>query len=342
MVFLATSLLARLYSRTLSSLTHSTLLSKNITNFRKFHYFTRNYCLVPNAQLTVDNAHKYWLEAFIRENVPEPLSSIEHILVYVLGYRNVSILGCKKDTILSPEKILLLNKLAKQRFARVPVQYIIQEWDFLELTLKMSPPVFIPRPETESLVIIASSLLNSQACKSLEIGPGTGAISLALLNRHEQLCCTAIDASLAATNLSRHNAELLQLKDRIEIINAVLEDDGFTGLPSGFELKNQFDLVVSNPPYIPTQEVPNLDPGIVLFEDKLALDGGNIDGTRTIEMILKQSPSWLKPGGFTVLEIDPRQVSKIEAIVNELDTFCHFQVWQDTFHVDRFISVQLK
>ena len=76
--------------------------------------------------------------------------------------------------------------------------------------------------------------------------------------------CTAIDASPAATELSRHNAELLGLKDRIEIFNAILEEDGFAGLSNGLELKNQFDLVVSNPPYIPTQEVPNLDPGIIL------------------------------------------------------------------------------
>ena len=94
---------------------------------------------------------------------------------------------CKKDSILPPDKIALLNKLANQRFSRVPVQYIIKEWDFLELTLKMNPPVFIPRPETEGLVIIASSLLKHKACKSLEIGPGTGAISLAPLNRHKQV-----------------------------------------------------------------------------------------------------------------------------------------------------------
>lgn len=76
--------------------------------------------------------------------------------------------------------------------------------------------------------------------------------------------CTAIDASPAATELSRRNAELLELNDRIEIINAVLEEDGIVGLPEGFELEHQFDLVVSNPPYIPTQEIPNLDPEIIL------------------------------------------------------------------------------
>lgn len=91
---------ARLCFHKLSGLTHSNLLLKNITNFRKFHNLPRSYNLVPNAQLTVDDAHQYWLAAFVRENVPEPLSSIEHILAYVLGYRNVGFFKVFQFTLL--------------------------------------------------------------------------------------------------------------------------------------------------------------------------------------------------------------------------------------------------
>jgi len=89
MTSFVTSVLPRLYFQTQTRLKHSTLLSKYFHNFRKLQSLSRSYHLVPNGQLTVDNAHKYWLEAFIQENVPEPLSSIQHILVHVLGCRNV-------------------------------------------------------------------------------------------------------------------------------------------------------------------------------------------------------------------------------------------------------------
>lgn len=346
MPFIGKQLLCRLFSDTPIGLANASLLRKTVTNNRHFRRLSgrrlsRSYHLVPNNRLTVENAKQFWLKAFIEEKVAEPRCSIDHLLAFVLGSRNISVIEDEKDRILPAEKILLLNKLATERFSQVPIQYILGEWDFLELTLKMKRPVFIPRPETEDLVILARSLLSPGACRSLEIGSGTGAISLALLNGHKQLRCTSIDASLAAANLTRENSELLHLSDRLEIIHATLEENGIVAIPH-LLMENRFDLVVSNPPYIPSEEVAHLDPGITLYEDRLALDGGNIDGTRTIEMILKQSPSWLKPGGYTVLEIDSRQVSKIASIVNEMDAFSHFQVRKDSFGVDRFIVVQLK
>ncbi|KAL6049014.1 hypothetical protein STEG23_030653 [Scotinomys teguina] len=193
---------------------------------------------------------------------------------------------------------------------RMPVQYILGEWDFQGLSLKMIPPVFIPRPETEELV---EWVLGEVAQKPptvgaqggpliLEVGCGSGAIALSLLSQLPESQVIAVDKEEAAVSLTRENAQRLQLQDRIRIIPLDVTSEGCWAhlLPWG-----PVDLVVSNPPYIFHKDMEQLAPEICSYEDLVALDGGE-EGMDVITHILTLAPQLLNASGSIFLEVDPR------------------------------------
>lgn len=140
----------------------------------------------------------------------------------------------------------------------MPVQYIIGQWDFRDLRLKMVPPVFIPRPETEELVeLILQQVDITKKMKILEIGCGSGAISLSLLKSLPAVECIAIDQSKLACRLTMDNAQSLNLSQRLKIFKHKINSNT---LPD--EIGSNFDLIVSNPPYVPTREMRQLEPEI--------------------------------------------------------------------------------
>ncbi|XP_058415431.1 MTRF1L release factor glutamine methyltransferase isoform X4 [Diceros bicornis minor] len=192
----------------------------------------------------------------------------------------------------------------------MPVQYILGEWDFQGLNLKMVPPVFIPRPETEELVewVLEEVTQRSHVVGAqggpliLEVGCGSGAVSLSLLSQIPQSRVIAVDKGEAAICLTHENAQRLQLQDRIRIIplDVTLEGSWAHLLPWG-----PMDLVVSNPPYVFHQDMEQLAPEIRSYEDPAALDGGE-EGMDVITHVLALAPWLLKDSGSIFLEVDPR------------------------------------
>lgn len=168
-------------------------------------------------------------------------------------------LHLRTDLQMTAEEIQRFEKLCDCRMARMPVQYIIGEWDFRDITLLMQPPVFIPRPETEELVelILQQQIDLTKKIRFLEIGCGSGAISLALLKSLPNALGEAADQSSMACLLAMKNAINLRLSDRIKIIQSDrrLKCDSF---------KHKYDFIVSNPPYVPSKDLMNLEPEIRL------------------------------------------------------------------------------
>lgn len=155
-----------------------------------------------------------------------------------------------------------LTRLIECRLARMPIQYIIGEWDFYSFKMKMVPSVFIPRPETEHLV---KMIVNENQFKNgqfMEIGPGTGAISIALLKNLKNFDAIAIERSSLATKLTVENSTTLNVIDRLKVLNEKLSTDTLKTYVEKFT--NQFDFIVSNPPYIPSRQVFQLQPEITL------------------------------------------------------------------------------
>ncbi|XP_046595117.1 MTRF1L release factor glutamine methyltransferase isoform X2 [Neodiprion lecontei] len=254
---------------------------------------------------------------------------------------------------LSLDQITKLQSLCQCRMSRMPVQYIIGEWDFRDITLKLVPPVFIPRPETEILVDIALRRM-AEAKNShyivLDIGCGSGAISLALVHSSNQIAtsqiqCTSVDKSLYACELTRQNAEILGLQDKLRIVNAALRENGtiksLNDSHPGVDFdKQQFDIIISNPPYIPTEKLMELAPEIKIYEDLRALDGGK-DGLSLIKAVLRYASKALIPRGLLFMEVDPTHPEYIEFFTKKYtDLKLKFEhTYKDYCNNDRFVEL---
>ncbi|XP_040891050.1 MTRF1L release factor glutamine methyltransferase isoform X2 [Toxotes jaculatrix] len=282
---------------------------------------------LPAGQITALQAMDLWKRHFEARGVMEPDHSSHYIIAHLLGAKTIESLEQGKLTeFLSREKTEHLWKLCTRRLSRMPVQYVIEEWDFRDLTLKMRPPVFIPRPETEELVELVLTDLEmkpgtgvgadtQQTC--LEVGCGSGAISLSLLKSLPQLKAIALDQSQDAVNLTRENALRLGLQDRLQIHHLDVIKDAETVL----SLCGPVSALVSNPPYLFSEDMASLEPEIFRYEDPSALDGGG-DGLKVIKQILILAPRILSNHGRVYLEVDPRHPPLIqrwvEANVEEL------------------------
>lgn len=261
--------------------------------------------------LTATELVKHWTAVFEKRGIPEARESSEYIVAHVLGaktFQSLKPVLCTQP--LTPGQLQCIEELSSRRLQRMPVQYILGEWDFQGLTLKMAPPVFIPRPETEELVEWVLEEVSKRACAIrsrdgpliLEVGCGSGAISLSLLSRLPQSRVIAIEKGEAAIRLTRENAERQRLQDRIWIIplDVTLEGCWMQLLPWG-----PLDVVVSNPPYVFHEDMEQLAPEIRSYEDLEALDGG-VEGMDIIAHILALAPRLLKDSGSIFLEVDPR------------------------------------
>jgi len=251
-----------------------------------------------------------WIQRLKEENVPEAELSVKFITEHVLGKERTQLCDVKEDGHnLMKEEAESLNKLCLQRLQRVPVQYVIGEWDFRYLNLEMRPPVFIPRPETEELVQLVARhhcLANNkdQQFSFLEVGCGSGAICLSILSEFPQTTCVAIDKSKDAVGLTRDNANRCSVSDRMLLYHT----DVRSVLPILASAK--FDAVISNPPYIPERDMAYLQPEISRHEDVGALYGGR-DGLDVVKEILRISSGILKPHGSVWLEVDISHPEKI-------------------------------
>ncbi|XP_023260302.1 hemK methyltransferase family member 1 isoform X2 [Seriola lalandi dorsalis] len=267
--------------------------------------------VLPAGRITALQAMDLWRRYFEERGVTEPDLSSHHIVAHLLGAKTIESLEQGKLTeFLSREKTEQMWKLCTRRLSRMPVQYVIEEWDFRDLTLKMRPPVFIPRPETEVLVELVLTDLEMKAGTglgadtrhtSLEVGCGSGAISLSLLKSLPQLKAIALDQSQDAVDLTRENALRLGLQDRLLIYHIDVMKD----VESVLSLCSPVSALVSNPPYLFSEDMASLEPEIFRFEDHSALDGGE-DGLNVIKQILTLATKILSDHGRLYLEVDPR------------------------------------
>eukprot|EP00597_Dinobryon_sp_UTEXLB2267_P018665 CAMPEP_0201103940 /NCGR_PEP_ID=MMETSP0812-20130820/33938_1 /ASSEMBLY_ACC=CAM_ASM_000668 /TAXON_ID=98059 /ORGANISM="Dinobryon sp., Strain UTEXLB2267" /LENGTH=296 /DNA_ID=CAMNT_0047362685 /DNA_START=71 /DNA_END=961 /DNA_ORIENTATION=- len=229
-------------------------------------------------------------------NVDESEASARYIIAHAakLGY-SLSVFNSKLDHKLTPLEFEIFQSSIQKRIFKAPVQYIVGDWDFYGLTLRCKSPILIPRPETEELVerIIGSRVLKELSKPTiLDIGSGTGAIGIALLSQIPTATCIAIDINKDAVELSNNNAETIfgsEFSSRYICIHSSVQD---------FIQSNTqtFDIIVSNPPYIPTSDLSNLPCEVKDYEDRIALDGGE-DGLDIIRLILQHSSALLRVDG---------------------------------------------
>jgi len=188
----------------------------------------------------------------------------------------------------------------------IPLPYLTGRAYFLDLELHVGPGVFIPRPETEVLVLaVLDHFREDKPRNILDVGTGTGALAIYLARRFEKSVVTAVDISAVALRYAEVNAR----KYRLSRVRFVLSDV-FSALPAN----EKFDLIVSNPPYIPRKELEKADQPLS-WEPRLALDGGT-DGLSVIRKILKGLDARLSSGGSLFLEISPSIARSLKELLS--------------------------
>jgi release factor glutamine methyltransferase len=229
----------------------------------------------------------------------------ESLLLHVLG-RGRAFLLAHRDDLLDAEPAVRYLALVERRLAGEPIQYILGETEFYGLPFQVTRDVLIPRPETEHLVEKALEIAASfPRPRIVDVGTGSGAIAVALAHHLPQAAITAVDLSASALDLARHNAERNSVASRIRF----LEGDLLAPVS-----REQFEIVVSNPPYVPTVDRASLAVEVRDYEPALALFAGG-DGTDIYRRLIPAAHAVLVPGGFLVLEIGYGQPAAIRSLL---------------------------
>jgi release factor glutamine methyltransferase len=207
---------------------------------------------------------------------------------------------------LDPEAETRLEDLVARRERREPVSLILGRKGFWKLMLNVGPGVLTPRPETETILdVVLPAFPPERAFSVLDLGVGSGAILLSILAERPSARGLGVDVSEDALAVARDNAAQLGLGRRA----ALLRTDWTAGLGDA-----SFDLVVSNPPYIPTADIETLEPEVRDYDPRLALDGGP-DGLAAYRQLAPQILRVLRPGGMFAVEVGAGQAAQVEALL---------------------------
>jgi release factor glutamine methyltransferase len=258
-----------------------------------------------------------WTKDYHQKNDSQsPRLDAEILLAHSMHCERI-MLYTRFDEIVSEADRLQFRELIKQRASGCPVAYLVGFKEFYSLRFDVSEHVLIPRPETEFVVIavldIVKEYFNSDTngqsipCHVVDVGTGSGAIAITLATELSLIEVTAVDLSTAALEVARKNAIGHEVNDRIEFI----EQDLLEGASD-----TKFDIVVSNPPYVTSEEYEALSRNVREYEPKLALESGPT-GMECYQRLVPQAAARLNDGGWLVLETSPMLMEQLKTLVSE-------------------------
>ncbi|MBR2661372.1 MAG: peptide chain release factor N(5)-glutamine methyltransferase [Clostridia bacterium] len=266
-------------------------------------------------------------QQFRNSGIPDPENDAALLLAHLTG-RPVLELRLDTDTHPDPAVLSAYQVLAEKRMNRIPLQYLLGEAPFCSRLFKVDSRVLIPRPETELLCEWALDVIRDiPVPRVLDLCCGSGCIGLTVKADRPDACVTLSDLSEDALNVTAVNAV------RLSLDVSVCRSDLLDGL-SG----SSFDLIVSNPPYIPSSVCDHLQPE-VMKEPRLALDGGP-DGCSLYRRIIEKAPSVLVPGGKLMLEIGFNEAECLSALLAQKG-FRHIEIRKDYSGIERMILAVL-
>jgi len=273
---------------------------------------------------------------YLKEHrVENPRLNAELLLAQCLGFSRETLYANLRREIQTEEK-KALDELLRKRMAGEPLQYLLGHQEFWSVDLKVDPRVLIPRPETEVLVEEALSILSipsGRVPRVLDIGTGSGAIVIALTNEFGEIFAVATDISQEALQVAKENARKVGVGQRIRFVRGDLLHP-FRPLTDGV-----FDLILSNPPYICRSDIEGLTREVKDHEPRLALDGGE-DGLDFYRQMSRQIPSYLREGGWLLVEIGQGQGTEISALLEQSGCFRVPELVRDLSGIERVIKVQ--
>jgi release factor glutamine methyltransferase len=258
-----------------------------------------------------------------KRGVESPRLNVELLLGHLLRLPRME-LYLKFSRELAPTEMDTLRKLVQRRGAREPLQHIIGSTSFCGLELAVNRHVLVPRPETELLAELGWELLNAECGvgsaelvsgkivslppMALDFGTGTGCLAISLAVKCPAAQVVALDVSSDALAVARQNAASYQVESRIRFV----EGDGLAAL----DQNSRFDLIVSNPPYIPSGDIPTLDPEVRDHDPRVALDGG-ADGLDFYRRLAGEAGAFLLPSGRIMVELGDGQSDSVKNIFEQ-------------------------
>lgn len=262
-----------------------------------------------------------------------PRLDAEILLAHARGCPRIQ-LYTNYDEPLTDTQRSTMRDLVKRRAVAEPVAYLVGHREFFSLEFRVTKDVLIPRPDTETLVVDAIEALKQQpAPRVLDVGTGSGCIAIALAVNCPNAVVTAIDLSPAALDIARANANKHKIGDRIRWLCG----DLFAPLATG----EQFDLIVSNPPYIASAEIETLSADVRLHEPRSALDGGS-DGLDVIRRLIVDAPPHLAPQGKLLIEISGEQAASVTQLLTANGHYDDIDVLKDLAKQPRVVRATRK
>ncbi len=267
-----------------------------------------------------------------QHGVDSPRLNAELLLAHTLKTQRLPLL-LDSQRVLSDSDSERFNSLLEQRARRIPLQHLTGSCNFLGHELRISRHALVPRPETEGLVehtlTVARSIPNPRI---LDFATGSGCIAIALAHQLPNAQIHALDLSAPALELAQANATLNGLSERIQFH----QGNGFNALPS--TLAASFDVIVSNPPYIPSGDIPSLDPEVRDHDPLLALDGG-ADGLDFYRRLAVDCPNWLRQPAWFLAEFGDDQGPAIQELFQSRKFWGKTRLEKDLSGRDRIIIV---
>jgi len=291
-------------------------------------------------------SHKKWIikdllavtsDYLRKKDIDNPRLCAELLLAHQLKTTRIK-LYLDFDKPLNEKDINEYRALIQRRLKREPVQYIVGVQEFWSMEFSVGPQVLIPRPETEILVEQALSVLKEKKDSGetgkvsvLDVGAGSGAVALSIAKEIPDADVWAGDVSADALEIAMSNARRHGLENRVRFI----ESDLF----SAFDNSQPFDVIVSNPPYIPAEDYDALPPEVGQYEPRTALDGGE-GGLFFVNKLILEAKAFLKPGGWLLMEMAPFQTTKAMDLIAQTGFYTEQKIIKDYSHKERVVMAR--
>jgi release factor glutamine methyltransferase len=282
---------------------------------------------------TVRELMKSAMEHLQRKGFDDARLNVELLLAHALDLQRIQ-LYLHFDKPLTPEELQQFRSLYERRLKREPLQYIIGSTSFMGLHFAVDARVLIPRPETETLIeqvmLVCQQYSDNAPIHILEVGTGSGNIAVSIAKYVKHAHITTIDISKEALFVAEENARIHSVESQIQFLRV----DVFDRTEELF--RKQFDILVSNPPYVPRDEWEQLQTEVRDFEPSTAVTDGR-DGFKFFHRIIEIIPDILKPGGCILLEVGFQQAEKVarELKVSGID---QIQITNDLQGIPRVVS----
>lgn len=273
-------------------------------------------------QVTYQEAYRAACERLEEAGIADAKTDAWILLEYVTGLSR-TLFYAESGREMADDAADRYRELLKRRAERIPVQHLTGEQSFMGLTFQVNADVLVPRQDTEILVELAEKVLRP-GMDVLDMCTGSGCIAVSLAVRNRGLSVTAADVSGRALDTARKNAE--DLAAEVSFVHS----DMFS------EIEGSYDMIISNPPYIPTDEIEQLQAEVRLYDPFCALDGRE-DGLHFYRILARRSPFYLKHGGYLYLEIGYDQSEAVETLLKE-EGFTEVRTQKDLAGLDRVVT----